>query len=79
VCGVLSSICRKEQLTLPPALAVRVAKASNRNLRRAVLMLEACRVQQYPFTEDQEVQMTDWENYITQLARELCLEQSPRR
>ncbi|CAM9398825.1 unnamed protein product [Scytosiphon promiscuus] len=79
VCGVLSAVCRKEQLTLPPALAARVAKASNRNLRRAVLMLEACRVQQYPFTEDQEVQMTDWENYITQLARELCLEQSPRR
>ncbi|CAB1114662.1 unnamed protein product [Ectocarpus sp. CCAP 1310/34] len=79
VCSVLTSVCRKESLTLPPALAARVAKASKRNLRRAVLMIEACRVQQYPFSEDQEVQMTDWENYITQLAREVVLEQSPRR
>ncbi|CAN0374228.1 unnamed protein product [Pylaiella littoralis] len=79
VCGVLSAVCRKENLALPPVLAARVAKASNRNLRRAVLMLEACRVQQYPFTEDQEVQRTDWENYITQLAREITLEQTPRR
>lgn len=46
VCSVLTSVCRKESLTLPPALAARVAKASKRNLRRAVLMLEACRVQQ---------------------------------
>eukprot|EP00904_Undaria_pinnatifida_P000142 jgi/Undpi1/10128/HiC_scaffold_28.g12582.m1 len=79
VCGVLSSVCRKEGLSLPAELAARVAKSSKCNLRRAVLMLEACRVQQYPFTADQEVQMTDWENYIRQLAREMCLEQSPRR
>ncbi|CAM9565939.1 unnamed protein product [Choristocarpus tenellus] len=42
-------------------------------------MLEACRVQQYPFTPDQVVQLTDWENYIAQLAREVCMEQSPKR
>ena len=46
VCGVLSSVCRKEGLSLPAELAARVAKSSKCNLRRAVLMLEACRVQQ---------------------------------
>lgn len=79
VCQVLSSVCRKESINLPAALSARVAKASRRNLRRAVLMLEACRVQQYPLTADQEVQMTDWENYIKQLAREITTEQTPRR
>lgn len=33
----------------------------------------------YPLTADQEVQMTDWENYIKQLAREITVEQTPRR
>ncbi|CAM9375977.1 unnamed protein product [Discosporangium mesarthrocarpum] len=79
ICQVLSSVCRKEGLTLPPELAARLAKSSNRNLRRAVLMLEACKVQQYPFTPDQTVQLTDWENYIAQLTREIVIEQSPKR
>ncbi|CAM9527852.1 unnamed protein product [Ascophyllum nodosum] len=79
VCAVLASVCRKEGLSLPAALAERVARTSKRNLRRALLMLEACRVQQYPFTAEQDVQLTDWENYIAQLAREITTEQSPRR
>ena len=41
--------------TLPEELALRIAQYSERNLRRALLMLEACRVQQYPFTATQEV------------------------
>ncbi|TRY90953.1 hypothetical protein DNTS_022189 [Danionella cerebrum] len=46
VCNVLSGVCRKEGLLLPPELAKRVAEKSNRNLRKALLMCEACRVQQ---------------------------------
>lgn len=38
--------------------------ASERNLRRALLSLEACKVQQYPFTDTQEVAAPDWERYI---------------
>ncbi|CAM9227668.1 unnamed protein product [Heterosigma akashiwo] len=77
--GVLTEVCRRESLALPPALAARVAQASGRNLRRAVLMLEACRVRQYPFTEDQEVAYMDWEIYISNLARDITSEQSPQR
>lgn len=43
---------------LPDQLALRIAQYSERNLRRAVLMLEACRVQQHPFTPTQEVRTT---------------------
>lgn len=39
-------------------------QASERNLRKALLMLETCRVAQYPFTPDQPVQLADWELYI---------------
>ncbi|TRY90952.1 hypothetical protein DNTS_022189 [Danionella cerebrum] len=61
VCNVLSGVCRKEGLLLPPELAKRVAEKSNRNLRKALLMCEACRVQQYPFSPDQDIPETDWE------------------
>ncbi|XP_076343731.1 replication factor C subunit RfC38 isoform X2 [Tachypleus tridentatus] len=43
---VLQNVCKKESLSIPPELAKRIAEKSNRNLRRALLMCEACRVQQ---------------------------------
>ena len=45
----------------------------------ALLMLEATKVQQYPFGEDQALQMPDWELYISQLAKEIIQEQSPQK
>jgi chromosomal replication initiation ATPase DnaA len=44
ICGVLQSVCRAEGISLPDQLASRVAQASGRNLRKAILMLEACKV-----------------------------------
>lgn len=80
---IIKEIAQNNPLNLAgkgaPALAARVAQASGRNLRRAVLMLEACRVRQYPFTEDQEVAYMDWEIYISNLARDITSEQSPQR
>lgn len=46
ITAILESISKREGLTLPSKLAVRIAEASDRNLRRAILMLEACKVQQ---------------------------------
>lgn len=46
VCAVLQQVCRKESLVLPPELAKRIAEKSGRNLRKALLLCEACRVQQ---------------------------------
>lgn len=43
---VLEFIGKKENLTLPAGFAARIAAQSNRNLRRAVLFFETCRVQQ---------------------------------
>lgn len=49
---------------LPGGLAARIAAGSNRDLRRALLSLEVCRVQSYPLRDDQPVHPADWEAYI---------------
>jgi replication factor C subunit 3/5 len=76
---ILLAIARKENLTLPPSLAAAIATQSERNLRRAVLMFEATRVKQYPFAVDQQPEHPAWEDYVSQIAREMTEEQSPRR
>lgn len=42
ICTVLGSVAQKEGLKLPAGLAMRIATASERNLRRATLAGEAC-------------------------------------
>ena len=44
---VLNNVARHESLRLPAQLCDRVAEQSGRNLRKALLMLEACRSQKY--------------------------------
>lgn len=79
VSSVLSSVCRKEGLLLPPELAKQIAEKSGRNLRKALLMCEACRVQQYPFSPDQDIPETDWEVYLRETANAIVSQQSPQR
>ena len=79
VVQILQSTCRKEGLTLPSELAKRIAEQSGRNLRRALLMCEACRVQQYPFTADQQVTQPDWEVFLRQTANLIVQQQTPKR
>ena len=61
---VLDHVAAAEDLVLPAKLAARIAAASERSLRRALLTLEVCRVAQYPFTDEQPLQLADWELYI---------------
>lgn len=44
--SVLRNVCAKEAIRENEPLLRRIAEQSGRNLRRAVLMLEACSVQQ---------------------------------
>jgi len=77
--ALLFEVAKKEKLELPPELATRIAVASQRNMRRALLALETCRVTAYPFKPTQMVQTTDWELYINQISAEILAEQSPAR
>uniref|UniRef100_A0A3B4UQH2 Replication factor C (activator 1) 3 n=1 Tax=Seriola dumerili TaxID=41447 RepID=A0A3B4UQH2_SERDU len=79
VCNVLTAVCKKEGLLLPPELAKQISEKSGRNLRKALLMCEACRVQQYPFSVDQDVPETDWEVYLRETANAIVSQQSPQR
>lgn len=76
---ILHTICKREGLTLPDELATRLAETSGRNLRRAILMLEACKVEQYPFTADQNITEPDWQVYIRNTANMMVSEQSPKK
>lgn len=76
---VLEYIAKKEGLQLPLGFTGRIAQQSNRNLRRAILCFETCKVQQYPFTNNQPVQTLDWEQYISEIASDIVNEQSPKR
>lgn len=77
---MLTLTARKEKQTLPDELAVNIARESSRNLRRALLMLEACHVQcRGGLDKNQSVQKTDWEIYIRQIATDITKEQTPQR
>ena len=64
---------------MPLELAQKISEKSNRNLRRALLLAEACRVRQYPFTPDQHVEELDWEVYLKQTAHAILQEQTPTK
>ena len=77
----MKAVARKESITLPDSLALKLAKESNRNLRKALLMLEAAKVQagNPVLGDNQSLPTTDWEIYVSQLARDITNEQSPQR
>jgi len=79
VATIITKIAKKEGCSLPPQLAQRIAEKSCRNLRRAILMVEACKVAQYPFSGQQEIQDLDWELYLRETANQIVQEQSPRK
>lgn len=79
IVNVLEFIAKKEGFQFPQGFAARIAEKSNRNLRRAVLTFETCRVQQYPFTNNQAIPPMDWEQYVSEIASDIMKEQSPKR
>ena len=79
VASVITKVAKKEGCSLPPQLAQRIAEKSKRNLRRAILLVESCKVAQYPFSAQQEVPDLDWELYLKETADQIVQEQSPRR
>ena len=79
VSSVITAVAKKEGCVLPQQLAARIAERSRRNLRRAILMVEACKVAQYPFSGTQPIQDLDWEMYLKETANQIVQEQTPRK
>lgn len=76
---ILCKVTKLEGLVMPTELAERIAFASDRNLRRSLLLAEVARAQHYPYTCDQTILLPDWQNFIADTASCILSEQSPRR
>ena len=77
--GLLSSVAEKEGFVLPPTLADTIVSLSSRNMRRALLSMEACKIAQQPMTDSQPVALPDWEMYIKEIANDILTEQTAKR
>ena len=79
---LLMHVAKRESCQCPLDLAMKISLHSDRNVRRAVMMLEAARVQIAPSSQmmaSQEVMLPDWEIYVTKLSREIMAEQTPNK
>ncbi|GAV03746.1 hypothetical protein RvY_14129 [Ramazzottius varieornatus] len=72
---IVMNVCREERVTMPADLAKKIAKQSERNLRRAILMAEATKVKQYPFPPGANPVVADWEIYLTKTAEVIIAKQ----
>ena len=76
---LLQQVAQKEGFELPERLADSIVGSSGRNMRRALLSMEACKVSQCPMTDAQPVALPDWEMYIKEIAQDILTEQTAKR
>ncbi|KAG4305978.1 hypothetical protein PORY_000888 [Pneumocystis oryctolagi] len=76
---VLKHVASKEHFSIPDKLCDKIALDSKRNLRRALLMLEAIYAKNSTLYENTDVPIPDWETYINQIADSIIQEQTPAR
>ncbi|RHZ64471.1 replication factor C subunit 5 [Aspergillus thermomutatus] len=79
ICSVLKNAGQKEGWPEAPGLNKRIAKESDRNLRRALLMFEAIYAQTEKVTDNTPIPPPDWEALISLIAEEILAERSPAR
>ncbi|KAJ2557257.1 Replication factor C (RF-C) subunit [Coemansia sp. RSA 1933] len=77
IVDVMNLVAKKEGITIPPVFALHVAASSQRNLHRALLMLESSYVRQYPFSDSQNVLLPEWEEYIKTISSAALKQQTP--
>jgi len=81
IAKILKTVASREEFHLPNSVAIKLAGESDRNLRKALLMLEAAKVQAAgngDIQDNQHLPTTDWEVYVRQLAAQITKEQSPQ-
>lgn len=78
VVDILTYISRKESFDLPTSFATTIANQSRKNLREAILALEACKANNYPFIDGQAIPL-GWEEVLEELAVEILDDPAPKR
>jgi replication factor C subunit 3/5 len=76
---VLQHVAKKERFQLPSSAANAITSSSLGNLRKALLMFEAMRMQQPDLSGSIEVAKPDWETYCGKVADSIMQEQTPQR
>jgi len=79
ILSMLKYVAKKENINLEEGLAKKICLQSDRNMRTALLMMEACNVDNKQMSEDQEVKTAAWRIFIEEIAKLAIEEQSPSR
>jgi len=75
---ILQGICENENLCLPLAIIDKILDASERNLRRAILCMEALKNQENNLQNDR-IFITDWEMQIQDISNDILHKQTPNQ
>ncbi|KZT73631.1 P-loop containing nucleoside triphosphate hydrolase protein [Daedalea quercina L-15889] len=76
---VLRYVGKKEGFDVPDKVAHEISEDSNGNLRKAVLVLEALKMQSTDLDKPLTIAKPDWETYCHKVADMIVQEQSPQR
>ncbi|EPS95925.1 hypothetical protein FOMPIDRAFT_1131468 [Fomitopsis schrenkii] len=76
---VLRSVGKKEGFDVPDKIAHDITEDANGNLRKALLVLEALKMQSTDLDKPLAIAKPDWETYCHKVADMIVQEQSPQR
>ncbi len=79
ISSILSTIARKEAVNLSPEMSLKIANSCDRNLRRAILMLETYSVRNANSNSSLKVPQPQWKEQIVLLAKRLLESQSLKK
>lgn len=75
----LQHVAKKEKFQLPNPARDAILATSSGNLRKALLVFEAMKMQKPDLTGDLDVAKPDWETYCVKVADEILKEQSANK
>ncbi|TFK49619.1 P-loop containing nucleoside triphosphate hydrolase protein [Heliocybe sulcata] len=75
----LEYVAKREKFTLPPEASQQIIEDSNGNLRKAMLVLEALKMQSPDMSGPLSIAKPDWETYCHKVADMIIQEQTPQR
>ncbi|KAJ8519045.1 hypothetical protein ONZ45_g3958 [Pleurotus djamor] len=77
--NVLTLVSKRVGFDLPPDVAVRIIEDSSGNMRKALLVLEALKMQSPDLSANIVIAKPDWESYCHKVADLIVQEQTPAR
>jgi replication factor C subunit 3/5 len=76
---VLLKIAADERQNLTSLLLNRIVMNSNRNLRRAIMIMQSALIQHGKLSDDCQIPVPEWEKYVKEITANVLEEQSPKQ